>query len=117
MKIHNLSYLETLSPQATQATTGAAMSISVEVSGDAIGEWTMVAVDLSANVVAHEQGAVGVGIATVAAHAKDPEEASAHAQLEADALARVSRQHSGSYSIDTGTDAYAGGFIVSIGGD
>lgn len=117
MEIRNLSYLETLSPQTTQMTTGAGMGISVEASGEAIGEWTVVAVDLSANVVAHEQGAVGVGTGTVAAHAKDPQEATAQAQLEANALARVSRQHSGSYSIDIGADAYAGGFVVSIGGD
>ena len=117
MKIRNLSYLEMLSPQTTQTTMGAGVAISVEVSGDAIGEWSVVAVDLSANVVAHEQGATGVGTGTVAAHAQDPEQASTSAQLEAEALARVSRQHSGSYFIDTGADSYSGGFVVTIAED
>jgi hypothetical protein len=114
MEIRNLSYLETLSTQTTQVTTGAGVAVSVDASGDAIGELTLVAVDLSANVVSHEQGAVGVGIATVSAHAQDPENATTAAQLEADALARVSRQHSGSYSIDTGAESYSGGYVVSI---
>jgi hypothetical protein len=93
------------------------MALSVAVSGEAIGEWTLVAVDLSGYVVKYEQGTFGVGTATVAAQAQDPEEASAAAKLESEALARISRTHSGSYSIDTGTNAYAGGFIVSIAGD
>jgi hypothetical protein len=117
MKICNLSYLETLPSQQTQTLLGKGMAISVEVSGEAIGDWTLVEVDLSGSVVQHEQGVIGVGTATVEAYAEDPEEASASAQLQAEALARVSRTHSGSYSIDIGTNAYAGGFIVTIAGD
>lgn len=117
MNIRNLSYLETLATRQTQTILGKGMALYMEISGEAIGEWTLVAVELSGSVVEHQQGVVGVGTATVEAYAQDPEEATASAQLEAEALARVSRTHSGSYSIDTGNNAYAGGFIVSIAGD
>ncbi|MGB3534748.1 MAG: hypothetical protein WBA13_14685 [Microcoleaceae cyanobacterium] len=114
MKISNLSYLETLSTEETQNPIGGGLGISLDASGQALGELTTVLSDLSALVVGHDKGAVGVATGVIQVHAKDPEEAITAAELEAAAKASITRQHSGSYSIDVGAEAYAGGFIVSI---
>ncbi len=117
LNINDLPYLETVPTEATHKTLGAATIVWVEISGEALGDLTIIDVDLAAQVIEHEQGTVAVGTGTFDATAQDSIEASIAAQLEAGALAKLSKKHSGYYSIDTGSDAYAAGFVVAVGID
>ena len=116
LKLQDLPYLETVNVTETHTVLGATTSVSVDASGEALGDITLVEVDLSAHALGHEQGSVAVGTGIIHASAHG-DEASIAAQLEAEALARVSRKHSGHHSVSTGSDVYTAAFVVVIATD